>query len=336
MTIAVTSATEADSAIYEACRQYTQAENPSAFLALNAETEVFTHPDADGAIAYRRAGHYLVQFGGPFAPDASYGLLLERFEEHARSQDLELVAVQLQRRDAEHYAARDYTVNQIGASWAVPLTGFSLAGGRFMQLRNKIKRARRCGLDVQEVDAAAHAGAIAEIDRSWLSTKGEDVHQLEFLVGQIGGPAQRHRRLFVGSIDGRMMGYISYSPVYGSRAGWLHDLSRRVSDAPPGLMEAINSEAIRTFRSEGSDWLHFGFTPFSGLDSEVEISGHSLGFQWLMNALWHDGAQLYPAQTQLDYKQKWAADVMLPEYIAFPGRASIAGFVHVFRACNAL
>ncbi|MCH0540967.1 DUF2156 domain-containing protein [Streptomyces sp. MUM 203J] len=326
--------TTVDHPVLEAIRTHTRAENPSSFLALNQGNIAFTLPDADGAVVYRRTGRFAVQFGGPFAAPQDYGRLLDAFRRHVRDQDLNLVGVQLQRADAEQYAARGFTVNQVGASWAVSLPGFTLRGSRFMQLRNKISRALRNGLEIREVPAGDWPDAIGAIDQAWLSSKGA-ARPLEFLVGEIGGEAQRHRRLFLGTIEGEPVAYISYSPVYGARAGWMHDLSRRVPSGSPGLMEALNAHAVEVFRQEGVEWLHFGFTPFTGLDAAHEIDGHSPAFQWLMHALWAEGAALYPAQTQLSYKQKWAPDALIPEYVAFDGPASLAAFAHVFRACNA-
>lgn len=320
--------------ILAAVSRHTAAENPSSFLALNSGNSVFTVPGTDGAIVYRTTGRFAVQFGGPFAAPEDYETLVDRFTEHVHEQGLTLVGVQLQQHDAERYARRGFTVNQVGASWAVQLADFSLRGTKFMQLRNKISRALRNGLQISEVKAEDWADGIQAIDAAWLGSKG-GASQLEFLVGQIGGEAQAQRRLFVGTIDGAPVAYISYSPVYGSRAGWMHDLSRRMPDGSPGLMEAINAHAIEVFRGEGVEWLHFGFTPFTGLDSAYEIEGHSAAFQWLMHALWAEGAALYPAQTQLNYKQKWAPDTVIPEYVVFEGQASLASFAHIFRACGA-
>lgn len=326
--------TTVDHPVLEAVRTHTQAENPSSFLALNRGNSAFTLPGADGAVVYRRTGRFAVQFGGPFAAPQDYDRLLDAFRRHVLDQGLSLIGVQLQRADAERYAARGFTVNQVGASWAVALPEFTLRGGRFVQLRNKISRALRNGLEIREVPAGHWADAIGAIDQAWLSSKG-GARPLEFLVGEIGGEAQRHRRLFLGTIAGEPVAYISYSPVYGARAGWMHDLSRRVPSGSPGLMEAINAHAIEVFRQEGVEWLHFGFTPFTGLEATHELDGHSPAFQWLMHALWAEGAALYPAQTQLSYKQKWAPDALIPEYVAFDGPASLAAFAHIFRACNA-
>jgi lysylphosphatidylglycerol synthetase-like protein (DUF2156 family) len=320
----------------EDVRRYADADNPSAFLAVNEGNEHFTVPGVAGTVVYRTAGRYLVQFGGPFAPPETYVELLDAFRAFAREQGRTVVGVQLQRHDGDVYARHGFTVNQVGASYAVDLVRYSLHGTRFVRLRNKIARARRAGLTVREVDFADFAGTIAALDQVWLGSKGEHAKELEFLVGQCGGEAQRHRRLFAGLVDGRLIGYISYSPVYGSHAGWMHDLSRRDPSVLPGTMEAINATAIETFRAEDVAWLHFGFTPFTSLSEELEVPGRDAGFQQLMALLWQYGEAVYPAKTQLAYKQKWGQHLVLPEYVAFDGPADIAAFAHIFRAAGAL
>src|SRR6478609_5779932 len=98
---------------------------------MNQETRCFVSPEADGVVLHRRAGRYLIQFGGPFAPPEAYEALLDDFVRYAQERKLQLVGVQLQRRDAEIYARHGFTVNQVGASYAVDLENFSLQGTRF-------------------------------------------------------------------------------------------------------------------------------------------------------------------------------------------------------------
>jgi lysylphosphatidylglycerol synthetase-like protein (DUF2156 family) len=321
--------------VHEAIRAYTASENPSAFLAVSQGNSYFTLPDEPGVIVYRPAGGYLVQFAAPFAPDGSYERLLKAFLQHAADQGRKVVAVQLQGHDAPIYAAHGFTVNQIGSSYAVDLGGFTLAGTKYMQLRNKISRALRSGVEVREVPYESWAEEIAEIDRQWLPLKGEGKKQLEYLVGQCGGEMQRYRRLFMAFRGGEPIGYVLYSPVYGTRPGWMHDLSRRRPDSPPGVMEAANKQAVDTFIAEGAHWLHFGFTPFTTLRADWEQPGHSPGFAWFMRFLWENGKDVYPAATQLDYKMKWGQTLVVPEYGAFQGsHASVSAFIHIFRAAN--
>ena len=310
-------------------------DNPSGFLAVNSGNSYFTVVGLAGAIIYRTSGRYLVQFAGPFAPAESYSLLLRHFIEFAQREGKKIVAIELLRKDAEVYAASGFTVNQVGASYSVDLRRFNLRGTAFMQLRNKISRAARNGLTVAEVDSTEWAEAINNVDHIWLGGKGENVKELEFLVGEHGGPMQKYRRIFAGSIDREMIGYISYSPAYGSRPGWMHDLSRRMPGESPGIMEAINVAAIEKFRSESAAWLHFGFTPFTSLSPEHELPGASKAYAYFMNWLWENGDFIYPAKSQLAYKNKWAPHEVQPEYIAFHGSAHAAGFIHVFKASNA-
>ncbi|MDN3297071.1 DUF2156 domain-containing protein [Streptomyces ficellus] len=311
-------------------------DNPSGFLALNRGNKHFTCPETEGFISYRESGRYLVQFAGPFAPADGYGRLLDAFSAYARKRRRRVVAVQLQSQDARRYADRGYTVNQIGASYAVDLTRFTLRGKPFVQLRNKVSRAHRSGLTVVEAEHEKVGEALTAIDGVWLRSKGKHAKELEFLVGETGGPFQPERRLFVGYLDDQPIGYISYSPAHGSRPGWLHDLSRRNPDSPPGVMEAINKAAILKFQEEEVPWLHFGFTPFTGLDPAVEMDGASSAFGWLVKQLAQRGDSVYPAKSQLAYKEKWAPHLTIPEYVGFQGRARLNGFLHIMRASNAM
>jgi len=313
------------------------AENPSAFLALNDETHHFTVDGVDGAIAYRLAGRRtIVQFGGVFADPADQEMLLAAFVDFARVQRRKVVAVQLMRPDAKLYATYGFTVNQFGADYARELHGFSLRGKKHMQLRNKLSRARRAGVSVVEAEIDRLAPQLDEIDRLWLRSKGRHVKELKLMVGQRGGPAQPSRRLFAALDEaGIVLAYVSFSPVYGTQSGWLHDLSRRRPDAPPGVLELIVATAVETFQAEQASYLHFGFTPFTSLAPEHEVAGASRVIARILQFLARHGSAIYPAASQLAYKQKWGLDLVQPEYIAFQGGISLRRVWSLLRVTNA-
>src|SRR6516164_5249031 len=314
-----------------------RAENPSAFLALNDETCHFTVDGVDGVVAYRPAGRRtIVQFGGVFADPADQALLLAAFLDFAHVQRRKVAAVQLMRQDAGLYATYGFTVNQLGADYARELAGFNLRGKKHMQLRNKVSRARRAGVSVVEADTDRHGPQLEEIDRAWLRSKGRHVKELKLMVGQRGGPAQPQRRLFAALDEaGDVLAYVSFSPVYGARSGWLHDLSRRRPDAPPGVLELIVVTAIETFQAEQASHLHFGFTPFTSLSPEHEVTRASRVGARILQFLAKHGSAIYPAASQLAYKEKWALDLVQPEYIAFQGRISLRRLWGLLRVTNA-
>jgi lysylphosphatidylglycerol synthetase-like protein (DUF2156 family) len=315
-----------------------RAENPSAFLALNDGTCHFTVDGIDGVVAYRLAGRRtIVQLGGVFADPADQAQLLAAFLDFAHVQRRKVVAVQLMRQDAKMYATCGFTVNQFGADYARELSGFSLRGKKHMQLRNKVSRARRAGVSVVEADTDRLGPQLDEIDRLWLRSKGRHVKELKLMVGQRGGPAQPSRRLFAALDEaGTVLAYVSFSPVYGTQSGWLHDLSRRRPEAPPGVLELIVITAIEKFQAEQASHLHFGFTPFTSLSPEHQVEGASRVTTRILQFLAKRGSAIYPAANQLAYKEKWGLDLVQPEYIAFQGGMSLRRVWSLLRVTNAV
>ena len=217
------------------------------------------------------------------------------------------------------FAGRGFTVNQLGSTYAVSLKSFSLGGSPKMQLRNKIQKARRLGLKVVELGKdvprdGSWFAKLDEISRHWLESKGKK--ELDFMVGEIGGPDDHDRRIFlVLDKSENPIAFISYVPVWGSeRPGYLHDLTRRIPYAPSGAMELCNAEAIERLRAEGVKYLHFGFTPFITDGAEGEASSPLITriIQWLRK----HGQRIYPADSQAAYKMKWGTDVIEREYVA--------------------
>lgn len=314
------------------------ADNHSAFLTLNQGTEHFETPGVDGFVAYRRAGRVRVQFGGPVAATGDRGRLLGAFLADTRAARAQAIAVQLTPGDVDTFAGHGYRVNQLGSSYALDLARQTLAGKPFVQLRNKISRARRAGVVVGQVGldrpmTGELAAQLAELDRQWLGAKG--THELQFMIGERSGPADRYRRLLVAQRDGELLGYISYSPVYGPRPGWLHDLTRRRPDAPPGVMELIVTETIDRLRRDagpdGPGWLHFGFTPFVGLDPAHAPAGGSPTVDRAVRLVARHGDKLYPAADQVAYKLKWQPHLIEPDYLAFHGRVRPAAIWRLLR-----
>lgn len=320
------------------------AQHPSAWLAMNRETQRFFAPGIDGMLAFRPAGkRHLALVAGIHAPVAQRGALLDRFLAWAGSQHRRVFAVQMLGDDAELFAARGFLVNQIGASYGVTLSSFKLSGGRFIKLRNKISRAHRSGVEVAELNRDLVAGSdiaqsLDEIDKQWL--KAKRAKELQFLIGEVGDvrslDAGTHR-VFVATLEGRVVAYILYTVSFGRYAGWMHDLTRRLPDAPAGVMEAINAFAIARFKAEGAGMLNLGFTPLTSLAQEYELPNASHPVTaWVFRKLARHGQAIYPAQDQLQYKLKWAPDVALPEYVAFERGATPGSLWQFLRLTGAV
>jgi lysylphosphatidylglycerol synthetase-like protein (DUF2156 family) len=277
--------------------------HPSGFLALSPRNSRFHVEGEPGFIAFRDHGRHRFTLGG--APSSR---LLQSLVASSEAEGKRVVAVQVRLEQVPLFRAAGFAVNQLGTSYSLSLERFDLGGGARMKLRQKIKRARSLGLRVRELRGPErNLDELRRISAAWLRTKGG--RELDFLVGEL---RLEQRRLFVVEApEGGRLGFITYVPAPD---GWLHDLTRRLPEAPPGAMELCNAAAIEQFQKEGARRLHFGLTPF--VVDEKEPPGSCGWLAWLIRALYRWGAALYPARTQAAYKLKWAPDIVEREYVA--------------------
>jgi len=293
-------------------------DHPSGFLAIAPRNQRFATPDAPGFIAYREQGRHFVVLGGVHALGAQPGPLLDRFLVFAAKLGRRVLVVQLRQEQVPLFLDRGFMVNQLGSSFSLSLDDFSLRGTRKVQLRNKISRARRAGLRVVELGVdwprnKAVFEALRGVSQAWLSAKKRK--ELDFMIGEIGAPQDTVRRIFVAlDVHDQVQAFITYVPAWGAKPGYLHDLSRRLPTASPGALDLCNSEALDKMKSEGVPFLHFGFTPF--IVDDQEKPGANRLAAWLVRMLFRHGQAIYPAATQMQYKLKWAPNIIEREYLA--------------------
>ncbi len=319
------------------------AQHSSVALALNRDTEHFRTPGVDGIIAFRRAGRrHAVQIGSVYAAAEDRKHLLYAFHEWAGRERRKLCAVQLTADDLELYGSFGYRLSQLGTAFSIRLDTFTLAGRRFEKVRNKLARSRRAGLSTVEAGRDVPyddrlAAALDGIDRRWLAAKGKHVKKLEFMVGERDAPGAGVGRLFLAMSGDEPIAYVSYSPVFGDRAGWLYDITRRLPEAPPGAVDLILVEAARRFQREGVGWLHLGLTPFCGLSPgwRPEVGEHR-GVGRLVRLIAEHGDWIYPARSQAEYKEKWQPTDRHPEYVGFYPSVSLGTVWRLLRLTRAI
>jgi lysylphosphatidylglycerol synthetase-like protein (DUF2156 family) len=294
-------------------------DHPSGYLALSKRNTKFAVDGVKGFIAYREQGKHFWMFGGVHAAAADAETLLSAFLRFAEASDKRVAAVQVRAHQVDLFARHGFAVNQMGTTFAVALDGYSLAGSKKMQLRNKVNKARKDGLRVFELGkdvpvTETRKAQLKAISAEWLAEKKKP--EIDFMVGELGDLSATERRTFIAvDLQDQAVGFISYVPVCGQdKPGYLHDLTRRTADAPAGTMELCNATAIERFQAEKVKFLHFGFTPFV-VDEDAEPHAN----RWvhrLMQWIRKHGAKIYSTDSQVAYKTKWGADLTAREYLA--------------------
>ena len=191
-------------------------EHPSGYLALRRNRMFVVETSPVHRLPHK--GKHIWLFGGVHA-HRNMPALLDRFLEFANERHYRVAAVQVVNpRWTCSPAAGSRSTSSVPVCRV--LSSFSLGGSPKMQLRNKIQKARRLGLKVVELgkdvpwDESWYA-KIAEISRLWLENKGKK--ELDFMVGEVGGPDDHDRRIFI-VLDGseNPIAFISYVPVWGN------------------------------------------------------------------------------------------------------------------------
>lgn len=300
------------------------ADHPSAFLAVNSNTQHYFGNKSSGLVAYLPGNSHHIQFAGPIAAPENRGRLLDEYMETlsvGRHRGF-VTAVQLRPPDIGLYANRGFVINQLGISHSIDLARFTLRGGALAKVRQNVSRARREGVTVVETHGQNFLDGPnrQRIDEEWLRSKGRHVKKLSFMVGEHGGTGQPLRRTFLARRRGAAIAYITYVPAWGQLPGWLCDLSRRSPQAPVGTHELINLTALTRFKEERAGWLHLGLSPFAGLSEEHQLSCASTSLKYAIRQVGERGRFLYPAKTQNAFKLKWDPHVSVPEYVAFQDR----------------
>jgi lysylphosphatidylglycerol synthetase-like protein (DUF2156 family) len=159
-------------------------DHPSGYLALSPRNQRFTNPAAHGFISYRVQGKHLVMFGGVHAPTEDRGALLDAFLAQADFRRREVIVVQMRASQLALFEQRGFTINQFGTSYGIDLRRFNLRGTAKMQLRNKINRARKLGLQIVEVGREYPRNEqtfarLRAISAEWMLGKGKE---LDFMV----------------------------------------------------------------------------------------------------------------------------------------------------------
>ena len=86
----------------------------------------------------------------------------------------------------------------------------------------------------------------------------------------------------------------------------------------------------------GPGWLHFGFTPFVGLDESHRRPEASAPVDRVLGLLARHGDKLYPAADQVAYKLKWRPQVVEPDYLAFHGRPCVGSVWRLLRLTHVI
>lgn len=242
------------------------------------------------AVAYRALGRHALALGDPLGSPGAAPEAIAAFCAFCRSKGRTPAFYQVTPEHLDTYKAAGFRAVKVGEDAQIDLVGYDLAGKRFKNVRNDLRRIEKAGvvLEVYGPDAPPPDRVTAEMDAisaAWRSACR--AKEGAFAMGAFDPKSAlfAESRYFVArdTETGRMLAFTSFVPAFGAdgQRDWTLDLMRRRADALHGVMDFLIISAARQFAAEGARTLSLGLSPLAGAGEAGEARAAALTRRFL-------------------------------------------------------
>ncbi len=299
---------------------------PMLYFALLADKRyLFSRPgEAEWGIAYRVQGRQALALGDPFGDPDTAPKAVNSYVALCQANGWKPVFYQTTPNYLDVYAKSGLKAVKVGEDAQIALADFSLAGKKYVKLRNDLRRIEKAGvvLETYGPDAPPSAACTAEmtaISASWRSAHG--ANEGWFAMGGFDPRSTlfAESRYFVArdTNTGAMLAFASFVPAFGH--GWTLDLMRRQAETLHGVMDFLVVSAAALFASEGAQLLSLGMSPLAGDDDAAESAATSSVRRFLYTRL----NRAYNFQGLHAFKGKFATH-WEARYLLYSGSLTLA------------
>ncbi len=224
-------------------------------------------------IAYRVVGRQALAMGDPFGDPEKVAEAIAAFQAHCRRMGWTAAFYQVTPSALDAYHQAGLRAVKVGEDAQIHLPDFALAGKRFKNLRNDLRRIEKAGVRLEEYGPDAPPDVMVVEEMAAISAGWRRAHRAREGTFAMGGfdPASdlfRESRTFVArdGEGGRMLAFATFVPIFGAgeTRGWALDLMRRRADALHGVMDFLVVSAAQVFQAEGAALLSLGLSPLAG------------------------------------------------------------------------
>ena len=296
-------------------------QNTMAYLVLEDDKRLFFGADVEGVIAYGLIGDAIVVSGDPVCAPDNFTMLLAEFKAFCQAMGVDCIFLNTTDAFLPIYQSLGYGVTKCGEEAEVNLATYSTAGGAAMKLRQKVHRAQRAGVTVEEYKPTEHRNheieaGISRVSNEWLRDKKTGI--LEFAVGGNGLDDPADRRYFIArDADDAICAYnvlIPFVPQPGEQ-GYMVDVTRRQHTAPTGVTELLIVQGFDFLKADGVTTCSLGLAPLVHvLDKGDTADAH------LLDLFYHRMNRFYGFKDLYLAKKKYAPTTWTPRYFVHSRR----------------
>jgi phosphatidylglycerol lysyltransferase len=195
----------------------------------------------------------------------------------------------------------------VGQEAIVDLNKFSISGKEGWSIRSSINYAKRNKMIVEEYNQKENKCSFTEkelhrITKEWCQVR--KMNELTFAFGHVDFENLDSGRYFICKHKGRIVGFITYFPIYGLNSYYL-DLSRREINAPRGTIDYLIVKSFEVLKNEGIKKVYIGYSPAANsqnsLNNQNFITNFFILFRPWLNIF-------YPFKSEFFFKKKYATE----------------------------
>jgi phosphatidylglycerol lysyltransferase len=292
-----------------------------AYLTLEKDKKHYFGVNTEGFIAYVIIDKIMVCMGNPVCSEGDMKELLSEFLSFSRAKAYKVCFCSISKTFSTFLGKNGFSVSKYGEEALLDLPSYELKGSSTSKLRQKLKRAEKAGITVQEYVPQKQRDysleqKIVQISEEWLASKNG---KMGFTLGDLNLENPLDRRYFA-AIDenNELQAILMFSP-FNNGEGYFLDVMRRSSNSIPGVMEKSIIDASMKMRDEGVKIVSLGLAPLAGINPE---QGSGTFLEKGMHFVYKHVNQGYDFKALHDYKKKFAPTRWEPRYIAHQSKLS--------------
>lgn len=271
----------------------------------------------DGVVAYVVIAGVAVVAGDPLCAAKDIRDLCSEFLRFCQQNGWRCAFQAVTLRTLEQLQYIGFGFIKIGEEPFFRLGDFSLAGGRFRDLRRDIRRAQSDGMTVVEYSPSrsrnpALDAEMAALSEAWAKQKGSG--EFGFLVGTPSLEDPGDRKYFVAMLNGHVEAFCVCTPIY-ARNGIYFDLLRRKERPVRGTVELLVTESFRLLKEQGYEIATLGTAPLSGEHAADPVQ--SWFIELAMDIAFHRLGYFYSFKPIYRFKEQFGPDSWEPRYLAY-------------------
>lgn len=304
-------------------------EDSLAYLTLEDGKKYFFSKNNEGFIAYVIVGKIAVCLGNPICAKENFRNIINEFKEFCKENKLKICFSSASCQLVKILEDDNYYISKYGEEAVLDLSIYKTVGSSTSKLRQKLRRAEKCGINTIEYQPQKYRNfnleqKIAKVSEEWYEDKNL---RLGFTLGEINLDNPLDRRYFI-SMDenNQVQAVLVFSPFCHGEGYFLDVMRRKKRNGIPGAMEKSIIDSAVIMREEGIRWLSLGIAPLAGIDKQNEMNSLEKCFNFTYNYMNHS----YGFKTLYDYKRKFAPSQWEIRYVVHePG-------LSCFKVCYAL